>query len=103
MGKRGPRPMPTHLRLLRGNPSKEPLNKNEPQPTIDPEIPDVPEFLTGYAADEWCRVSEELYRLKLLTSVDTHTLAAYCKPTCSGVRRSKPIRRWPSATRLPTA
>jgi P27 family predicted phage terminase small subunit len=79
MGKRGPRPMPTHLRLLRGNPSKEPLNKNEPQPFIEPTIPDAPKFLTGYAADEWYRISEELYRLKLLTSVDTHTLAAYCE------------------------
>lgn len=28
----GPPKTPTHLRLVRGNPSKRPINKNEPQP-----------------------------------------------------------------------
>jgi P27 family predicted phage terminase small subunit len=71
--------MPTHLKLLRGNPSKEALNKNEPQPAIPPATPDAPDCLKGYAADEWYRVAEELYRLRLLTRVDINPLAAYCQ------------------------
>jgi len=39
---RGPPPKPTYLRILEGNPSKRPLNRNEPQPppveTLDPPI-----------------------------------------------------------------
>ncbi len=70
--------MPTHLKLLRGNPGKEPINWNEPQPGVPPNVPDAPEFLKGYAADEWYRVAEELYRLGLLTRVDMQPLAAYC-------------------------
>jgi hypothetical protein len=31
----GPRPTPTHLRLLRGNPGKRPLPKHEPRPAGD--------------------------------------------------------------------
>jgi P27 family predicted phage terminase small subunit len=76
--KRGPRPIPTHLRVLQGNPGHRPLNRDEPQPLIPDECPDPPEFLTGYAADEWWRVGAELHRLGLLTIVDIAPLAAYC-------------------------
>jgi P27 family predicted phage terminase small subunit len=78
MGKRGPRPQPTYLKLLRGNPGKEALNKDEPQPSVEPLVPDAPSYLVGYAADEWYRVAEELYNLKLLSRVDVSPLAAYC-------------------------
>ena len=48
---RGPPPKPTYLRILEGNPSKRPLNRNEPQPppveTLDP-----PDYLGGHAATE---------------------------------------------------
>jgi P27 family predicted phage terminase small subunit len=71
--------MPTHLKLLRGNPAHDAINKNEPQPTIDPAIPDAPPYLIGYACDEWYRVAAELYHLKLLTRVDVQPLAAYCQ------------------------
>lgn len=36
----GPPKTPTHLRLVRGNPSKRPINKNEPQPPKG--VPPVP-------------------------------------------------------------
>jgi P27 family predicted phage terminase small subunit len=78
-GPRGPRPLPTHLKVLRGNPGHQALNKFEPQPMQAATVPDAPEFLTGYAADEWRRVVAELYRLKLLTVVDVNPLAAYCQ------------------------
>jgi P27 family predicted phage terminase small subunit len=73
----GPPPTPLHLRLLRGNPSKRPL-KAEPQPEQALDVPDPPPFLTGYAADEWCIVAEQLQRLGLLTKVDLPSLGAYC-------------------------
>ena len=34
----GPRPMPTALKLLRGNPQKMRLDKTEPQPTVLPPV-----------------------------------------------------------------
>src|SRR5262245_17385552 len=74
----GPPRVPTHLKLLRGNPGHQKLNKNEPVPAQPPEVPGPPGFLTGYGADEWYRVSTELHRLKLLTILDVMPLAAYC-------------------------
>ena len=75
---RGPRPMPTHLKLLRGNTGKRPLNKDEPHPEPFLDVPDPPLFLTGSASDEWWRTATELHRLGLLTKVDVPALAAYC-------------------------
>jgi P27 family predicted phage terminase small subunit len=73
----GPPPTPLHLKLLRGNPGKRPL-RAEPEPARAPHCPDPPPFVTGYAQDEWWRVSPELHRLKILTVLDTAALAAYC-------------------------
>lgn len=78
-GPRGPRPAPTYLKILRGNPGKEKLNTTEPQPTIDPDMPAAPEFILGYAKTEWERITPELYRMRLLTVVDINMLAAYCQ------------------------
>jgi P27 family predicted phage terminase small subunit len=78
----GPKPMPTNLRLLRGDTLRgkgRPLSQNEPHPLIPDLIPDPPAPLEGYAADEWRRVVVELYRLRLLTVVDINSLAAYCQ------------------------
>lgn len=74
----GPRPTPTHLRLLRGNPSKRPINDREPKPELPPEPPAPPDFLDDYAVEEWRRIAPELHRLRLLSHVDVAALAGYC-------------------------
>lgn len=75
----GRKAMPTHLKVLRGNPGKQRLNREEPEPLLPPAPPDPPVYLTGYAREEWQRLTEELFRLKLLTVVDIQPLAAYCE------------------------
>jgi hypothetical protein len=55
----GPRPTPTPLKIIRGNPSKRPI-RAEPEPTVPAELPEAPGFLNGYARDEWYRIGEEL-------------------------------------------
>ena len=74
---RGGKPTPTHLKLIRGNPGKRRINEREPIPTAD--LPTPPAHLSDYAKVEWGRVSEELYRIGLLTGVDRAALAAYCQ------------------------
>ncbi len=77
MGRRGPAPKPTALKLLTGNPGRRRANSAEPKP--DPTIPDCPDFLDANATAEWQRIVPELARLKLLTLVDRAALAAYCQ------------------------
>jgi P27 family predicted phage terminase small subunit len=74
---KGPRPKPTHLRLVLGNPSRRPLNADEPQPA--PKLPKPPAELGVDAKREWQRMSAELHILGLLTGLDHATLAAYCQ------------------------
>ena len=71
--------VPTKLKVLRGNPGKRPINRNEPQPQTFDEPPDPPRILRGDAKEEWMRVTVELMRLGMLTVVDLHPLAAYCQ------------------------
>lgn len=79
MGKRGPPRIPTHLKLLRGNPGHQAMTKAEPQPAIEPQVPEPPVYLVGFAKDEWERICVELYSMKLLAKVDLQPLAAYCQ------------------------
>jgi P27 family predicted phage terminase small subunit len=76
--KRGQRPIPTHLKLLRGNPGKQKINTDEPQPELTDDVPNPPAFVSGFAADEWWIVATELHRMRLLSKIDIQVLAAYC-------------------------
>ena len=78
MGLRGPPAKPTHLKLLRGNPGHQVLNKREPRPALPDKPPAPPDTLAGYAREEWDRIVVEAFRLKLVTPLDIHPLAAYC-------------------------
>jgi len=77
MGKRGPKPQPTNILLLKGNPGKRPLNDTEPMPP-DTSIPDPPSFLDKYAKEEWFEVCHSLHAMGTLTKIDKAVLAAYC-------------------------
>jgi P27 family predicted phage terminase small subunit len=74
----GPNKLPTHLKLLRGNPGKRAL---PPEAEFE-NAPDVPEplaFLMPAAKAEWRRIAGGLYHMGLLSLVDEHPLAAYCQ------------------------
>jgi phage terminase small subunit len=57
----GPPPIPTKLKLLRGNPGHKRLNLVEPEPPVLPACPEPPAFITGYAAEEWRRAAPDLH------------------------------------------
>ena len=75
--KRGRKPTPTKLKLVRGNPGNRPLPENEPKPDLG--IPDCPDHLSEIAKEEWKSMSGQLYRLGLMTRIDRAALAGYCQ------------------------
>lgn len=77
MGRRGPPPKPTKLKIAAGNPGKRPLNKHEPQPVG--RAPRMPSWLSKRAKTEWRRIVPELTTLGLLSRIDLAALAAYCQ------------------------
>jgi P27 family predicted phage terminase small subunit len=77
MGQRGPKSQPTAMKLLRGNPGKRPLNKNEPLPTIS-DCPNAPDYLDATAKLVWAKLAKELHRIKCLSEVDENAFGLYC-------------------------
>ncbi len=77
MGRRGPAPEPTKLKILKGNPGKRKLNDREPQP--DPTMPECPDWLSEDAKQCWDELAPQLDAMGVLTSVDGQALTAYCQ------------------------
>lgn len=78
MGKRGPKPKPTALKIAEGNRGKRKLNDREPKPHLLAEH-QPPAYLDELAVAEWHRVFPELERLGLVSVLDVTPLAAYCQ------------------------
>ncbi len=78
MGRRGPKPQPTKLKELRGNPGRRPLPENEPQPETLPFLPKPPSFLDRAAKAHWKKVGPTLQASGLLTTIDLTAFAMYC-------------------------
>jgi P27 family predicted phage terminase small subunit len=75
----GRRPIPTRLKILRGNPGHRPLNLGEPKPRELSKVPPAPRFLSDTARAEWRRRAREFVGLRMLTSADLGALAALCE------------------------
>jgi P27 family predicted phage terminase small subunit len=77
MGKRGPPPQPSILRYIRGNPSKDPLNENEPTPDLLVSF-DPPDWLEGLALKKWHEIVPVLVGMRVMTVADVEVVARYC-------------------------
>ena len=74
----GPRPQPTALRLLRGNPGKRKINQAEPQhAALSLRCP--PMLRDPLARAEWRRVAPGLIKSGQVTTVDRALLVGYCQ------------------------
>ena len=76
-GRQGRKPVPTKLKMLRGNPGKRPLSDDEPRPKA--KLPGPPAHLSAEAKREWWRLGKQLAALGLMTSIDRGALAMYCQ------------------------
>lgn len=68
----GPPKTPTHLRLVRGNPSKRPINKSEPQPTKG--VPPTPKHFNKQEKCWFKVLGERLDSIGVLTVLDAMAL-----------------------------
>lgn len=73
---KGRKPIPTHLKVLRGNPGKRPLHENEPTPEPGATMPS---YLSPEAAAHWPTVADQLEAAGVLTRLDQSALALYCE------------------------
>lgn len=76
MTRRGAKPLPTNVKVLRGTLRKHRANAQEPK--ARPGIPGCPTELSPIAKREWKRVAKQLSAMGLLTTIDRAALALYC-------------------------
>ena len=74
---RGRKPLPTHLKIVRGTERKDRVNDREPKPDADKVSP--PPHLTGEALQHFLELAPELLELGVLTNLDVDLLAEYCE------------------------
>ncbi len=72
---RGRKPVPTYMKVIRGNPGKQAINKSEPKPAN--REPVMPDLLQGEAQVEWQRISEELRAMGCFKASDRAVIAFY--------------------------
>jgi P27 family predicted phage terminase small subunit len=83
----GPSPLPTHLRILRGETRPSRLNSREPKPS--PKNPNPPTWLAREAKAEWRRLMRGMVP-GLLTPLDRQVMSVAAESWA----------RWTRATRL---
>ena len=83
--KRGPKPVPTKLKLARG--SRRVTDRLEPKPQVV--RPTRPAHLSWTSRTEWDQIAAELERLGLLTKLDRAALATNCQAYGRWVKSEK--------------
>lgn len=91
--------VPTALKLIRGNPGKRPINRNEPQPSREVVIPD---WLSPEARKHWPMVAEQLYGAGLLTAIDTTALGLYCEAFARWKHANAQLMRFGTIVKAPS-
>ena len=71
-----PKPKPTALKILAGNPGHRPLPPFEPQ--LIPGIPDKPDWLDTYASEEWDRLTADMTAQRVFTKKDLGISVSIC-------------------------
>lgn len=77
---KGRKPIPQETKIAHGNPGKRPEDvdrSTQPQPARV--MPKPPAYLSLLARSEWERMTDLLFRNKLLTEIDGEALALYCQ------------------------
>jgi P27 family predicted phage terminase small subunit len=92
VGNRGGRPpIPTHLKILRGNPGHRPIPDDEPQP--EQKKPRCPSYIKGERRREWHRITRELLEMGVLALPDRVAIEKYTFWFMTWLKVSEEIER----------
>jgi P27 family predicted phage terminase small subunit len=91
MGK-GRKKLPTALKQMQGTIEKSREVENEMQVDLCKSIPEPPELLSDVGKNEWVKVTQQLFNLKMLHSVDLRLIEAYCNEIAIYIESEKWLR-----------
>ena len=87
----GRKPLPTHLKLVKGTARPHRLNKDEPKPTVA--VPEPPAHLDERARAKFAVMAELLARHGVMTELDAGALSRYVVVWCRWVDAEAEIKR----------
>jgi P27 family predicted phage terminase small subunit len=87
----GRKPLPTHLKLVKGTARPHRLNKDEPKPTVA--VPEPPSHLDERARAKFAVTAEMLARHGVMTELDAGALSRYVVVWCRWVDAEAEIKR----------
>ena len=88
---KGRKNIPTNLKILRGNPGKRALPKDEPKPLAV--CPRAPAILSDVAKKHWKVVAKQLYDANIMTVLDTDALMIYCEAYARWLQSGKALQK----------
>ena len=88
---KGRKNIPTNLKILRGNPGKRALPKDEPQPQAV--CPDPPDILSKEGKKHWKIISKQLFDANVMTVLDTDALMLYCESYARWLESGKALQK----------
>lgn len=100
MSTRGQKPQPTQMRVIRGNPGKRAMPKNEAKSDIHSGR--CPPGLSKEARRHWRKVSKQLIDSKLMTKLDEDALVLYCEAYARWSNANKEIEKYGMVVNSPS-
>ena len=88
---RGPKPTPTHLKELAGNPGKRPLNADEPTPPAG--APEKPAHFNEDASVWWDWLVDMLGQMGILAQSDVAIMTLYCDTAAEYITAKRDLNR----------
>lgn len=94
MGRRGPKPEPSSVKLAKGNPGRRPVGA-EPAGIVDDSGASVPPpgWLKGDGLAIWQRMAPRVAAMKLLGPLDAEPFGRYCQNFARWVKMQKILDR----------
>lgn len=87
----GRKPLPTHLKLVKGTARPHRLNKAEPKPTVA--VPEPPGHLDERARAKFATMAAMLARHGVMTELDAGALSRYAVVWCRWIDAEAEIKR----------
>jgi P27 family predicted phage terminase small subunit len=87
----GRKPLPTHLKLVKGTARPHRINRDEPRPAVV--VPPPPAHLDERARARFTVMAEMLARNGVMTELDTSALARYAVIWCRWVDTEADVKR----------
>jgi P27 family predicted phage terminase small subunit len=87
----GRKPLPTHLKLVKGTARRHRLNSSEPKPPVA--IPQAPAYLDERAKEKFTELAKMLARYGVMTELDAGAIARYAVVWCRWIDAEAEIKR----------